>query len=184
MIAIADPRLTFARQALGPVDIVSMSEMPPDLLVLADVRDSLHVVKRHADLDRFQREAHAYATWIPHLRDLAPRMVAADPATRSLLLTMLPGKNADRLPPGSSAERRAHRSAGAALRELHRVLPVRSDGAVPAYLAGRVRWWAGHAYAADLISTPEHRTLLTRADTLATSTMDGAVCHLDYQPRN
>ncbi|MFF4989729.1 aminoglycoside phosphotransferase family protein [Streptosporangium saharense] len=184
MIAIADPRLTFARQILGPVDIVSTSEMPPHLLVLADVRDSLHVVKRHTNLDRFHRETYAYATWIPHLSDLAPKMIAADPATRSLLLSLLPGKSADRLPSGSLAERCAHRSAGAALRELHRILPVESGGAVPAYLAGRVRWWAGRAYAADLISKPEHRTLLTRADTLATLTMDGAICHLDYQPRN
>ncbi|WP_326643827.1 aminoglycoside phosphotransferase family protein [Streptosporangium sp. NBC_01755] len=184
MIAVEDPRLTFARQALGPVSPVPMPGLPPHLLALVDARDVLHVVKRHTDAGRFRQEAHAYITVVPHLGDRAPKMVAADPVTRSLLLTLLSGQSAVDLPPGSSAERDAHHSAGATLWALHQVGPTESGDSVPVYLAERTRWWVGRAHAAGLISAPEWRTLLAHADALAVTAMEGAICHLDYQPRN
>ncbi|WP_329428834.1 aminoglycoside phosphotransferase family protein [Streptosporangium sp. NBC_01495] len=184
MIAVEDPRLTFARQILGPVSAVSMPGLPSHLLALIDVHDVLHVIKRHIDSGRFRQEAHAYIAVVPHLRDRAPKMVAADPVTRSLLLTFLPGQSAADLPPGSSTERDAHHSAGATLRALHQVVLVKPGYGISVYLAERTRWWAGRARVADLISASERRTLLACADALAVTVMDGAICHLDYQPRN
>ncbi|MET8048525.1 phosphotransferase [Streptosporangium sp. NPDC005286] len=184
MIAVEDPRLTFARQALGPISSVPMPGLPSHLLALVDARDVLHVVKRHTDDGRFRQEAHAYITVVPHLGDHAPKMVAADPVTRSLLLTLLSGQSAVDLPPCSQAERDAYHSAGTTLRALHQVVPAESEDAIPAYLAGRTRWWTGRAHTAGLISVGERRTLLAHADALAIAVMDGAICHLDYQPRN
>ncbi|MEU3164042.1 aminoglycoside phosphotransferase family protein [Streptosporangium sp. NPDC006930] len=184
MIAVEDPRLVFARQTLGPVSAVSMPGLPPHLLALVDVHDIHYVVKRHTDSGRFRQETHAYITVGPHLRDRAPRMVATDPGTRSLLLTFLPGLGAADLPPGTSAERDVHRSAGATLRALHQVVPGNPGDGISAFLAERIRLWVGRARVAGLISAPERRTLLACADALAVTAMDSAICHLDYQPRN
>ncbi|WP_424533804.1 phosphotransferase family protein [Sphaerisporangium viridialbum] len=184
MITVEDPRLTFARRTLGSVSVTSMPGLPAHLLTLTDVRDVLYVVKRHGDAGRFQREARAYATWVPQLGDLAPQMLAADPASCSLLLTLLPGRSAAELPLGSPAEQHAHHAAGATLRIFHQIAPAEFGDDIAARLAGRIRWWAERAHVANLISAAERHTLLGRADDLAVVVVEGAICHLDYQPRN
>ncbi|MEV0615664.1 aminoglycoside phosphotransferase family protein [Nonomuraea sp. NPDC050404] len=184
-IEACDPRLPFARRALGPVTVVPSPGLPAHLLTITDLRDAPYVVKRHTSRQRFENETRAYQTWIPQLGDLAPALVAADPATQSLLLTMLPGRSAARLPTGSAAELHAHQSAGATLRLLHQIPPPKRPGNdIAAHLAGRLRWWTGRAHTLNLITGSEQRALLIRADRLATSAMRTATCHLDYQPRN
>jgi Ser/Thr protein kinase RdoA (MazF antagonist) len=101
-----------------------------------------------------------------------------------LLVTYVPGRQADRLRPGSAAEERAHRGAGETLRPLHAVFLEQSAVDVAAFLSERMLHWAARAYAAALIDQAELRTLHRRAEDLAATTMDSVVCHLDYQPRN
>ncbi|GII34628.1 hypothetical protein [Planotetraspora mira] len=116
MAAQQDPRLELAVRHLGPVTIQRYPSLPPHLLLLTDTSGTGYVVKQHRDPDRFAQEAHAYTAWIPQLGDRAPQLIVIDPAASLLLLTLLPGRSAAILPPGSAAEQHAHRAAGLTLR--------------------------------------------------------------------
>ncbi|MEW9533608.1 phosphotransferase [Microbispora sp. NPDC049125] len=184
MAAPHDARLQFARRHLGPVTIQPSPDMPPHLLLLADASGTRYLIKQHRDPGRFEREARAYTTWITYLGDRAPQLIATDPATLSLLLTEVPGRNAALLPPGSIAERRAHHAAGAMLRQIHQIPTVAAGTTIAAYLGQRLSLWADRAHSTNLISSCQRSEMEARATALADTTMDAAICHLDYQPRN
>ncbi|GAA2411145.1 hypothetical protein GCM10010404_81330 [Nonomuraea africana] len=122
---------------------------------------------------------------MPALGEHAPHLIAAEPASRCLLLTAVPGRRVTQLPAGSPAERHAHHAAGHVLRLLHQAAPgPHPSPQVSSYLAERMRWWAARAHLATLITASELHVLHRRADVLADTTVDSAICHLDYQPRN
>ncbi|MEU8324124.1 NAD-dependent epimerase/dehydratase family protein [Nonomuraea sp. NPDC048881] len=178
--------LAMARSHLGAVTRLPRFDLPAHLTLLAAGDGVRYILKRHDSLDRFRAETHAYATWVPSLGEHAPRLIHNDPDSLSLLLTVLPGQRAAQLPEGSSAERLAHSAAGRVLRLLHQASPgfpqVGTD--VSAYLAERMRWWAARAHLAHLITASDLGVLHTWADRMAAESLETAICHLDYQPRN
>ncbi|MEO3810745.1 aminoglycoside phosphotransferase family protein [Sphaerisporangium sp. B11E5] len=185
MTALDGRVLATARRTLGPLTPVPDASLPPHLLLVATADGRRYVLKRHKTPHRFQAEVHAYASWLPHLADHTPTLISADAATLSLLLTHVPGRSATQLPGGSPAEWNAHHAAGRVLRLIHQIPPgphPKPDVAV--YLAERMRWWSVRARNSSLISTAQLRALHIKADVLAATTLDRAVCHLDYQPRN
>lgn len=68
--------------------------------------------------------------------------------------------------------------------KLHRATSAPPSGAVGTELGQRLRDWIARADVAGLISQDRRHRLSHSADVLANTPMDGAVCHLDYQPRN
>ncbi|GAA2342134.1 hypothetical protein GCM10010170_026080 [Dactylosporangium salmoneum] len=142
------------------------------------------IAKQHNGHDRYVGERNAYRTWGTHVHGHAPELVGHDDATRTLLLTALAGDQADTAVPDSPEEELAHHEAGRILGKLHRATCMAQDGAVGAALADRLQRWIGRAVHAGLIDTAERTLLQHHAAIPATSLMDSAVCHLDYQPRN
>ncbi|WP_372352295.1 phosphotransferase [Streptomyces sp. KL116D] len=113
-----------------------------------------------------------------------PRVGRPGRCHRTLLLTALAGHRADTFAPGSPEEELAHHEAGRVLGKLHRATPC--PWAVPSALrspSGSTEW-IGRAVHADLLDAAEENLLKHHAVILGTSQMDGAICHLDYQPRN
>ncbi|WP_338064350.1 aminoglycoside phosphotransferase family protein [Thermoactinospora rubra] len=164
-----------ARRGLGSASVA----------VVTDPSGNRYVLKKHTAQERFDAEVHAYRTWVPSLGGHAPRLLAADPDSRSLVLSFIPGTPVVDLPPGTSAQRRAFAAAGETLRRLHQIPPgPRPSADVPLYLANRMRWWTARARDAGLISPAECHELDRTADRLARTVVGSTICHLDYQPRN
>ncbi|GAA3120169.1 hypothetical protein GCM10010466_08770 [Planomonospora alba] len=184
MSTATEALLAVAQDTLGPVTVERAPDLPAHLTLLADAAGDRYLLKRHTDPERFHAEIHAYTAWRPQLGARAPHLVAFDEGSCSLLVTYVPGRRADRLRPGSTAEERAHRGAGETLRLLHAVPLEQPAVDVAAFLAGRMLHWAVRAHAAALIDQAELRTLHRHAEELAATPMDGVICHLDYQPRN
>ncbi|AJT68613.1 hypothetical protein T261_7011 [Streptomyces lydicus] len=182
--AHADPRIQLARHTVGTVTIVADPTLPPHLLQLVDSRGNTYFAKQHRSQARYVQETQAYLTWRRHLQDHAPELVGHQDSTHTLLLTAVPGRSGDALLPGSDEEERAHHDAGAALRGLHHATNRRGTGDMGAALADRLRSWVARADSTDLLSGTQRSLLLQTADELAGTSMDSAICHLDYQPRN
>jgi len=174
----APPLLALARETLGGVEAVTDSALPPNLLRLRGADGRAYLVKQHTLPSRYVREVRAYRTWTRHLSGHAPELVACDDAHLALLLTALPGRNAT----GAENDEHLHHCAGAVLSVLHQATAA---SAFPGTgLAERLRDWTARAERARLVSRSERQYLTRSAALLANAVCDGAVCHLDYQPRN
>ncbi|MER5689402.1 aminoglycoside phosphotransferase [Streptomyces sp. NPDC002205] len=185
MIATSDdPRIRLAHYFLGTVEIAPDPLLPPRVVRVVAGDGRHFVAKQHAEHDRYAGELHTYRTWGTHLTGHAPKLVGRNDATRTLLLTALAGDRADTAAPGSPEEELAHHEAGHVLGKLHRATSMPQGGSVGAALAERFQKWIDRAVHADLIDTAEWKLLKHHAAILGNSLMDGAVCHLDYQPRN
>jgi hypothetical protein len=184
MINLDDPRLHLARQTVGAVRIIAEPNLPPRLLHVVDSRGRPYIAKRHADAQRFDQELRAYTTYLAVLRDTTPRLIAHHSSSRSLLLSMVPGRDCDGLTAGSDHQSHAHHQAGAALRRLHDCAADMPPGPVGPRLAERTRQWTNRADQAGLLSTAERHHLHSTALQLSGTAMDSTVCHLDFQPRN
>lgn len=184
MTSLDDPRLHLARQTVGAVRIVAEPNLPPRLLHLVDSRGQSYVAKQHTGAQRFDQEVRAYSSYFTALRDITPRLVAHHANSRSLLLTLVPGRDCDGLDSEPDEQSQAHHQAGAALRRLHDCAADQHPAPAGPRLAERVRHWAERADQAGLLSRSEQRHLYVAALRLSTSAMEGSLCHLDYQPRN
>ncbi|MGW9205692.1 phosphotransferase [Embleya sp. NPDC055664] len=179
-----EPRLALGRRTLGAVHVIDDLTLPSHVLRLVDVEGTQYIAKQHHRPDRFTQEVRAYMTWARHLAHHAPRLVAHDEASHTLLLTALPGTRGDVLASGSRDLRQAYEAAGATLRVLHDSTAFDAKGMLGSMLAGRLEGWIDRAAGLALLTSAEARHLRVIATELATSEISGAVCHLDYQPRN
>lgn len=182
MTVTDDPRLRLAHQALGQVRLVDQPERSRRLLHVVDSHGRRYVVKQHDDAGRFGHELRAYGSYLVRMRDITPTLVAQDAASRTLLLSYLPGRDCDGIT--LKDQPLMHFRAGAALRRLHDSSPTSRTDLVGSGLAERMRQWIKRADHAGVVSKDERRWLLLSALRLFTTVMEGAVCHLDYQPRN
>jgi Phosphotransferase enzyme family len=169
----------------GALHAVPDPQLPDHLTLLTSSAGWRFVSKQHRDRGRYERERDAYQTYGPQLGRLAPRLMSADDEQMALLLVAIDAEPATHLEPGSPAEACAYRAAGAALACLHRIRPAEAPPMdLPASLANRLRAWVGKATQARLVSADERTLLLRTADTIATTPLEAAPCHLDYQPQN
>lgn len=88
------------------------------VLEVADATGRRCVAKRHAQAQLWRREVRAYRRWAPALGDHAPMLHGADEATRTLVVSRVPGRPARDRPA-------VHARAGALLRTLHESAPGR-----------------------------------------------------------
>ena len=179
-----DPRLSLARIAVGAVSVATDLALPSRVLHLVDSQGNAYFAKRHTQPSRFAQEIRAYGQWTRHLDAATPALVAHHEETLTLLLTAVPGQRGDSLVPGSDTEHQAHRDAGAALRALHSATLAPADRSYGRQIAGRLRLWTDQADQAGLITPAAVTFLRSAADDLGAAALQGAVCHLDYQPRN
>ncbi len=137
-----------------------------------------YVVKKHADIDKHDREVHAYQHWTPALGSSAPQLVAADAQALTIVTTALNGR-----PYPDPLTLTAHHHAGTILRRFHDAEPPRPLPGYPDWLRDRAAYWIGRARpflsAADLGNAGAHLAVLQRA-----VDPQGVPCHLDFQPRN
>lgn len=184
MTACDDPRLRLARKVLGEIDVINEPGLPPRLLNIVDSRGCRYVVKQHQDAGRFAQEVRAYITHLSEMRDITASLVAHDVESRTLLLSYLPGRDCDGISVSPEEGALVHHRAGAALRRLHSSSPESRTGVVGSDIAGRMGEWIARADQAGIVPLDDRRRLHTYALRLSTTAMEGAICHLDYQPRN
>ncbi|WP_405533346.1 NUDIX domain-containing protein [Streptomyces avidinii] len=94
-------------------------------------------LKQHRGPAFHDREVAAYRAWVPVLGRGAPRLVAADPAARAVVVTALAGRSPHGAVLDAAAEVRLHRELGRLASVLHRSSPERPAG--PSTAAGTVK---------------------------------------------
>lgn len=172
----------FAAEILEGSESVADPPLPARLLRVRDAAGKVYVAKLARSDERYEREHRAYSTWATALGDRAPRLIAADPIRRALLLTWVPGQPAT-TPVSAEAEHAVHQSAGALLRQLHDAEPVVLSSRIGPELAARLEIWICRAD--GLLSEQERGLLLRHAYALAAlRPVETTVCHLDFEPRN
>jgi Phosphotransferase enzyme family len=121
---LTEPGLeAFAAQGAGPVVTVADRSWPRDgsrVWELAGTSGERFYLKQHQSQRFHDREVTAYRRWAPALgTGRAPRLLAADPGLRAVLITALPGQIARGPHIPEADEPEIHRQAGTLLRRLH-----------------------------------------------------------------
>jgi hypothetical protein len=194
MGCIPDELLAFARQVLGPSELVadcSWKHRMSSVVSLHDMGGATWFLKQHHDRERYLAEITAYRRWVPALAGRAPRLRAFDDSLQAVIVSAVPGE----LPPWPAAsadddgseERIAdaaiQQSAGALLRQLHDgqpALPWDDFGSAKAAEFDQLR-----PFAAGLLTSHELATARSQVHELAGQPCPVRVpCHRDYTPRN
>jgi hypothetical protein len=170
---------SFAEQTLGPCHLVTpLGGEGKQVAWIRDDHGRDYVAKRHTSLEKHRREVHAYRRWAPVLGSGAARLLTADTAAMTILVTALPGSPAE-----DRDNHTAHRQAGTLLRLLHDAEPPRPMPGFQDWLDSRIHRWREQA--AVLLASWEARLVDWHLSALhALGTPPGGPCHLDYQPRN
>ncbi|MCZ4100756.1 aminoglycoside phosphotransferase family protein [Streptomyces sp. H39-C1] len=140
-------------------------------------------VKDHAGPQGYSRETFAYRYWTAALgTGRAPTLLAADPVTRAIVLTSVPGRSLHDLPLELDSEWEAFRQAGELLASLHAIaLPA------PADRADEAGWEAEAATMlrnAARILPPHDVAMLRTLTQQPPPPLPEVVAHADYVPRN
>ena len=176
----------FATASLGPCTLVAELSWPyegSEVYRIRDARGVDHILKRLINHRFYGMEVAGYR-WAPALgAGRAPRLEAADPALRAVIVSFLPG--APMLGVIDPAvEARAYRQAGWLLALLHGAAPPSCDTEVLNRLLERCE--QQRAQAAAELSTAQH-DLARRAAALLAEIGPGlraVPTHGDVQPRN
>jgi len=126
---LTDPGLEgFAARAAGPPAAIADRSWPRDgsrVWELTSASGERFYLKQHQSPRFHEREVTAYRLWTPALgTGRAPRLLAADPDLRAVLITALPGQIARRADIPEADEPEIHRQAGILLRRLHSASPA------------------------------------------------------------
>lgn len=188
MATLADRGLlAFATQAAGPPVAVTDRSWPRDgsrVWELASVGGERYYLKQHQSQRFHEREVTAYRLWTPALgADRAPRLLAADPGLRAVLITALPGQIARGPHILDADEPEIHRQAGILLRRLHS-----ASTATAAPDTQRIAARAEHhiAQAGSLLTAQDAEIVRYHAARLprAARCLPSVPTHGDAQPKN
>lgn len=167
--------LEAARRVLGSCEVTAV--LGEAVVRVRDARGQEFVVKQHGSRSKHDREVHAYRHWTAALGPSAPRLITADSATMTIVITTLPGQLC------SDPTAAIHHQAGALLRRFHGTEPARKLPWFPGWFDNRVRHWTSQARtllaAEDAAVVDSHLTALRMI-----GVPHGVPCHLDFQPRN
>ncbi len=168
--------LEVAKRVLGSCEVTAV--LGDAVVRVRDARGQEFVVKQHGSRSKHDREVHAYRYWTAALAPSAPRLIAADSATMTIVITMLPGQPCSGVPKAA-----IHHQAGALLRRFHDTEPARELPWLHCWLGDRIHYWTSQAKtllpAEDALVVDSHLTALRRIGVAY-----GVPCHLDFQPRN
>lgn len=141
------------------------------------------IVKLHHRPERHQQELHAYRHWVPALGDRAPRLLATTDDPPALMVTALPGQPLAICSLSEEAERKAHRQAGAILRDLHNAGPPRRLTDMTTWLHERGMAWLDAAH--DIIPPHRRAEITGHLEKLRElGPIPATPCHLDFTPSN
>jgi Ser/Thr protein kinase RdoA (MazF antagonist) len=159
-----------------------------------------YVVKSYERRVDWAHEVHAYEQWTPALGPHAPTMLAAqDGAPPTILLTLLPGGEAQGAPLSTERERDVWRAAGHALATLHALPPSRSFGPcdrsgvptgmriddAPGYVTGEFEDWIERGERARCISAAERAFVRSMGDLASVFAGERPTpSHRDWCPAN
>jgi Ser/Thr protein kinase RdoA (MazF antagonist) len=168
--------LEAAKRFLGSCQVTAV--LGDAVIRVRDARSQEFVVKQHGSRSKHDREVNAYRHWTAALGPSAPRLIAADSAAITIVITTLPGQ-----PCSGDLRAAVHHQAGALLRRFHDAEPARELLWFPGWLDDRIRHWTGQV-----------KTLLSAEDAMVVDSHlaalrmigvpHGVPCHLDFQPRN
>jgi len=168
--------LEAAKRVLGRCEVTAV--LGDAVVRVRDARSQEFVVKQHGSRSKHDREVHAYRHWTTALGPSAPRLIAADSATMTIVITTLPGQ-----PCSGDPTADVHHQAGALLRRFHDSEPARELLWFPGWLDNRIRHWTSQAK--TLLSAEEATVVDSHLTALPmTGVPHGVPCHLDFQPRN
>ena len=182
--SLTDPRLELARIVAGEVTVHPDPRLPERILHLTDAQGRGFYAKQHQQPGRFAQELRAYTSWSHHVGAKVPALVAHHEASRTLLLSEVPGTPVTALPLDHPDQPRIYEAAGTALRALHAATLTPPASELGRQLALRLTGWADRAHHAGLTSAASRAFLHAAAADLAEAELEAAACHLDYQPRN
>jgi Ser/Thr protein kinase RdoA (MazF antagonist) len=165
-----------AKRLLGSCAVAAV--LGDGIVRIRDARNQEFVVKQHGSQSKHDREVHAYRHWTAALGSSAPRLIAADSATLTIVITTLPGQ-----PCSGDSTAAVHHQAGALLRRFHDTEPPRRLPWFPGWLDDRARHWTSQAK--TLLSAEDASAVDSHLAALRTiGVPHGSPCHLDFQPRN
>ncbi|WP_433177330.1 phosphotransferase [Actinoallomurus sp. CA-150999] len=175
----------FAERAVGRIadwSDVSWAREGSHVWRAQGVAGGVWFVKIHQN-DRFHdREVGAYRSWVPTLGAAAPRLVAADPALRAIVITAVPGRSLHGVVHAPDEQRRIFHGIGALAAAIHRSAPARPTPGKPVLLGKLERHLDGaraHLALGDeefIRATAKRLTHLPDLDLMPT--------HGDFQLRN
>jgi len=177
----------FAEAHVGPIArVVAMSRDRGERVTTARVwkleTDAGAFALKQAGPGRaFAQECAALVVSAP-LVDRVPRLVARDPATRTLLTTWLPGRPGDAVL--GDAERIAMFTAAGALRRTIAALPVVDDDPVPLERAIAARMQAAIAAAHDVLAPGVVARVRAAWRPEPFAGTQRRFCHRDFAPYN
>lgn len=129
------PLRAFAERAVGriaqAVD-VSWARAGSRVWRLTGADGGTWYLKRHRGPRFHDREVAAYRTWAPGLGHRVPRLVAADPAARAVVVTALAGRSPHGTVLDRAAEVGVQQGLGRLASALHHCAPARPAGPSPA----------------------------------------------------
>ena len=82
--------LEVAKRVLGSCEVTAV--LGDAVVRVRDARSQEFVVKQHGTRSKHDREVHAYRHWTAALGSSAPRLIAADSAATTVVITTLPGQ--------------------------------------------------------------------------------------------
>ena len=168
--------LEVAEQLLGSCEVAAV--LGDGVLRVRDAHSQEFIVKQHGTRSKHDREVHAYRHWTASLGPSAPRLIAADSAAMTIVITTLPGQ-----PCSDDPAAAIHHQAGALLRRFHDTEPPRRLPWFPGWLDDRVRHWTSQAK--TLLTAEDAAVVDSHLSALRTIGVPyGFPCHLDFQPRN
>ncbi|MET9605322.1 phosphotransferase [Streptomyces sp. NPDC006512] len=131
---------TFAEQAIGRIEQateVSWLRAGSRVWRLTGTGGGTWFLKRHRGPKFHDREVAAYRSWVPALGPRAPRLVAADTAAQTVVVTALAGSPLHGMGLSAAGEARVQHGLGRLVRALHGSAPGRPAGSATA--ADRVK---------------------------------------------
>jgi Ser/Thr protein kinase RdoA (MazF antagonist) len=165
-----------AKRSLGSCVVTEV--LGDGIVRVRDAHNQEFVIKHHATRSKHDREVHAYRYWTSALGPSAPRLIATDSATLTIVITTLSGQ-----PCSGDSTAAIHHQAGALLRRFHDTEPSRRLPWFPGWLDDRVRYWTSQAK--TLLSAEDASAVDSHFAALGTIGIPhGSPCHLDFQPRN
>ena len=183
--------LSFIHESLGDVEWAEdlSWDHGESAVWLVEAATGPAIVKSYRQPRKFRQELTAYREWVPRLENLGewrlPRLLAADEASKVLVLSRLPGEMLLRTEVAAEPERLVHSRAGRVLRALHD-LPFRNSDEMPLTTAYTMRMDAWLDRAADCMSAAAILWVRSRALEAREfiSAQQRRPCHRDFSPRN
>lgn len=172
---------SFATEVLGPIEPISdVSNARGGVRVVRDRDGTKWVLKTTPREAGFRNERRAYTSWVPSFADQAPRLLAAAPRLRTLILDHVHGR------PGRPFRAADQRAAGRLLRRVHESSPPPTHVDPLARMAPQLRRALDLRPARELIGAAEREFVWGELGAVRREfgALPAVACHGDFGAHN